>query len=113
MKRFITVLGALAVAGMAHAAQPQANTQDETVPGAGNIAAPQGETTKPEPGDRNCLHYTGTRIASRSGPRSAAGKTQRPCSNGTIGRSYTREDIDRTGEIDIADALRKLDPSIH
>jgi hypothetical protein len=31
---------------------------------------------------------------------------------GDPGRTYTREDIEHTGAIDVADALQKLDPSI-
>jgi hypothetical protein len=29
------------------------------------------------------------------------------------GRSYDREDLDRTGQTNIADALRMLDPSVN
>jgi hypothetical protein len=29
-----------------------------------------------------------------------------------FGRAYDRDDIDRTGAVDLADALRRLDPSI-
>jgi hypothetical protein len=29
------------------------------------------------------------------------------------GRAYSRADLDRTGSIDLADALRRLDPAIH
>ncbi|MFD0740503.1 hypothetical protein ACFQZQ_14560 [Lysobacter koreensis] len=53
---------------------------------------------------RNCLRYTGTRIpASRLGDKGCVAAN---------GRVYSREDINRTGEVDIADALRKLDPAI-
>ncbi len=54
--------------------------------------------------DRNCIQYTGTRITSRD-------MEERDCV-AVNGRVYTREDLRRTGEIDIADALRKLDPAI-
>jgi hypothetical protein len=65
------------------------------------------------PGDKlaaqtpyNCLQYTGSRI------RTADRKTGKPaCAQGP-GRSYGRDDLDRTGQVDIADALRRLDPSI-
>lgn len=65
------------------------------------------------PGDKvaeqtpyNCLQYTGSRI------RTADRKTGKPaCAQGP-GRSYSRDDLDRTGQVDIADALRHLDPSI-
>ena len=55
--------------------------------------------------DRNCLRHTGTRIAARhrSGEECVA----------AIGRSHTRDDLDRTGEVDMAEALRKLDPAVN
>jgi hypothetical protein len=67
--------------------------------------------------DRHCLHYTGTRIISRyNTTRSAAARAKadkdKACV-GTFGRAYSREDIDRTGEVDLADALRKLDPAVY
>lgn len=71
--------------------------------------------------DRYCLQHTGSRIvarpdtARRNTSRSAARANldkNRPCLS-SFGRVYSREDIERTGEIDLADALRKLDPSIH
>ena len=54
--------------------------------------------------DRNCMRYTGTRILPRNKPA-------RECipRHGSV---YTREDLDRTGEVDIGQALRKLDTSI-
>ena len=68
--------------------------------------------------DRNCLRHTGSRIvATRNASRNRAArdgvaKSGQRCVAAN-GRVYSREDLDRTGEIDIADALRKLDPSIH
>ena len=53
---------------------------------------------------RNCLRYTGTRIVSRD-------KTGKRCV-ALNGRSYSREDIYGTGEVELSEALRKLDPSI-
>ena len=54
--------------------------------------------------DRNCMRYTGTNFVARNRPA-------RDCvpRHGSV---YTREDLDRTGEIDIGQALRKLDTSI-
>ncbi len=70
-------------------------------------------TASNAPGDRiadqtpsNCLQYTGSRI------RTADRKSGKPaCAQGP-GRAYGRDDLDRTGQVDIADALRHLDPSI-
>lgn len=103
MKRLmISLLGALAFTAAVQAAEPQATPANDTP------AAVQDEAKKPGVDDAYCLRHTGTRITSRTDNRKA-----RTCSNGMIGRAYTRDDLDRTGEISIADALRKLDPAIH
>lgn len=52
--------------------------------------------------DRFCVRDTGTRIKHRGHRQCLA----------VNGRSYSRDDIDRTGAIDLADALQRLDPSI-
>jgi len=59
--------------------------------------------------DRNCLRQTGSRITASHNAKVTKNKQQCAPFNG---RSYSREDIERTGETDIADALRKLDPSV-
>lgn len=50
--------------------------------------------------DTGCVRATGTRIDKRD---------KNGCT-GAPGESYSREDIDRTGAVDTADALRKLSP---
>ena len=112
MKTLITLLGALVIAGAAQAAQPQSNPPPSAVPNADAATVPQDEAKKPGTDDRTCLRYTGTRIADRADARTTD-KKRRTCNDGSVGRAYTREDLDATGEINIADALRKLDPSIH
>jgi hypothetical protein len=58
--------------------------------------------------DRFCLRETGTHIRKRATkPGSRAG-----CPSLQSGRVYTQDDLRMTGEIDIADALRRLDPAI-
>ncbi len=52
--------------------------------------------------DRHCLRATGSRIVR---------KDKYACL-GVPGRSYDRGDLERTGAIDIGDALQSLDPSI-
>jgi hypothetical protein len=52
--------------------------------------------------DNHCLRETGTRIRSKDKNR---------C-NYSAGRSYSREEIERTGSIDIGQALERLDPSV-
>lgn len=71
-----------------------------------SAAQVNGRNTVP---DRFCVRETGSRIAARRNARTA--KADQPCLP-VNGRSYTREDLDRTGSTDIAEALRKLDPSI-
>ena len=56
--------------------------------------------------DRNCLKHTGTRISPR------ADRNGRKCAN-AVGRAYNRDDLDRTGAVDLAEALRRLDPAVH
>lgn len=57
--------------------------------------------------DRNCLRETGSRIVARQNA-----KGQKRCT-GMPGHAYTREDLDRTGQINTADALRTLDASVY
>ena len=61
---------------------------------------------KDEVSDRNCLKETGSRLAPRPDSKG------RKCVNAT-GRSYTKEEMDSTGAIDLKDALRRLDPAVH
>lgn len=57
---------------------------------------------KPKLSNRNCVRETGSHIA----------KKDKNICNGLPGRSYDREDIERTGAMDIGQALERLDPSI-
>lgn len=52
-----------------------------------------------------CLTQTGTRIRTRDA------KTGKVACQGP-GRSYSRDELERTGQVDMADALRRIDPSI-
>jgi hypothetical protein len=56
-----------------------------------------------------CLQDTGSLITVRQNRQLA--KPDKKCAPAT-GRSYSRRDLDRTGSINAADALRRLDPSI-
>lgn len=60
---------------------------------------------KDEITDRNCLKHTGSRVI-------RADNKGRKCAIAT-GRAYNRDDIDRTGAIDLRDAIRRLDPAVH
>jgi len=114
MKRLmISLLGALAFAAAAQAAEPQAAEpqaaqSQEIASSANTMPGTQDATQTPDVNDRYCLRHTGTRIRHTADTR----RSDR-CHQMQNGRAYTREDINLTGEIDIAAALRKLDPSIH
>ena len=56
-----------------------------------------------KPGDRQCIRNTGSLIPAKKGQ----------CLQGVSGRSYSRQDLLNTGQINNAQALRMLDPSIH
>ncbi|KAF1706734.1 hypothetical protein [Pseudoxanthomonas sacheonensis] len=60
---------------------------------------------KDEIADRNCLKHTGSRVI-------RADSKGRKCAM-AAGRAYNRDDIDRTGAIDLRDAIRRLDPAVH
>jgi hypothetical protein len=51
----------------------------------------------------DCVRETGSRIKSK--------KDKKGC-NGLPGRSYGKDELDSTGEINVSDALGRLDPSI-
>jgi hypothetical protein len=53
----------------------------------------------------NCLKHTGSRLI-------RADNKGRKCAIAT-GRAYNRDDIDRTGAVDLRDAIRRLDPAVH
>ena len=96
------------------AAQAATDTADQT---AGQ--AEPARTVAARDNDTNCLRYTGSLIVAsenqrneREGSASDAGAAKPKC-NGSPGRSYTQDDIRRTGAIDLADALRRLDPAVH
>lgn len=59
--------------------------------------------------DRFCLRETGSRIPVVRRLDTQRSRDRCLTSNGRV---YTREDLDSTGRVDIADALRALDPSI-
>jgi hypothetical protein len=72
------------------AAQPSQPAADE---GQAKAKAPRAQPY--------CLHETGSRIR----------QTRERCA--AIGDAYDRGDLQRTGAIDVGDALRRLDTSIH
>ncbi|MGH8033120.1 MAG: hypothetical protein ACREO8_12350 [Luteimonas sp.] len=114
MKPLLTTALLLAVAC---AAQAQSGTSTAAAPppsgnGDATHADHASRTGHDTVADRDCLRETGSRITSSANNR--ARKAGKPASNcvAASGRSYSKQDLDRTGETNTADALRKLDPSI-
>lgn len=112
MKRLVSglfgaLLGTSALATAAWAAEP-AMQQDVQQTAAQPTRASDGTSARALD-DRHCLRYTGSRIQPRA---QKDGKDGSACTM-AAGRSYTRDDLDRTGEVDLADALRRLDTSIY
>jgi len=121
MKR---ILIASALFGLAFAAQAQSSAtvtvKDDADASAtttqasadGTVAANQKQD---ELTDRNCLRQTGSLITARSNTKASRDKRAQDghkCISAN-GRSYSREDIDRTGTTDLNEALRRLDPAVH
>ena len=109
MKRYALFAVTFGLA-FAAAAQTAAPTASEPAPPQSSAdtpaqAAPEKPSVKNDLADRNCLKETGSRVI-------RADSKGRKCANAT-GRAYNRGDIDRTGAVDLKDALRKLDPAVH
>lgn len=102
MTRFPMVCLALTILTGSGAA---ARAQDEQSPPAAKAATSPSQDAVHQlirPGDRHCLRSTGSLIPPKPGHCLPVN-----------GRSYSQEDLRRTGEINTADALRRLDPAIH
>jgi hypothetical protein len=112
------------LAGMSFAAAAQSQPQSPS-PGIGTAVQPvvQDELASEIPTrdvrDHSCLRETGSLISTAQNQH-ALRVARRNNPNGTLevkcaayGNAYTRQDIQRTGAIDLSDALRQLDPSIH
>lgn len=112
MKRlaFCFALFAMSMSAMAQSAalNPVENPAVAPVsePTATAQSASRDQAARNEVTDRNCLKETGSRLAPRPDNKG------RKCVNAS-GRAYSREDLDRTGAIDLSDALRRLDPAVH
>jgi len=89
----------------------QAQTQVQATPGPIDVAvSADAQIAADVASDKRtsnvgCVKETGTNIRPRD-PKTGKALCAGP------GRSYTRDQIDRTGQTNIADALRRLDPSV-
>ncbi|MBP6749293.1 MAG: hypothetical protein KA144_06605 [Xanthomonadaceae bacterium] len=89
----------------------------QTTPAADDVAQtssePSAQTSaaQPQPA-RTCLTLTGSRVTAQRNLRAAReGRPERECVN-SAGRVYSEDDIERTGQRSVADALRSLDTGI-
>jgi len=104
------VLGMGAFGASAQSVPADAQTPVQTAPAdaaaQSDALATQDAAANRRASNVGCVKDTGTNIRPRD-PKTGKALCIGP------GRSYSREQIDRTGQADIADALRRLDPSIH
>lgn len=103
----ITLSSLLPLAALAATPQPATATDVDAAPAVASAEPAAAAVATAAVVDRHCLRQTGSRIVTHRKT-----KGERDCLP-LPGRSYSREDIERTGETDIADALRRLDPSVH
>ena len=66
---------------------------------------------KPDAVASTCLQSTGSRIVANRNLRAERAGKPLQCANAP-GRVYTRDELDRTGRIDLYDALRALDTRV-
>lgn len=102
MKRLLAA-GVLGAAAFAVSADPPLQSDAD----ARAQAELEAEADVQKDADRNCMRYTGTHIQTR-----AMREKGKDCVV-AHGRVYSGDDLERTGELDIADALRRLDTSIY
>jgi len=89
------------------AALANAQSVDVTATATKDVAATEQVSISADKSDvtiakTNCITQTGSRIKS----------TDKKGCNGKPGRSYDKDDIDRTGALTVGEALERLDPSI-
>jgi hypothetical protein len=118
MKRilFATMLAAMATSAFAQSTTGQDAQDAATTPMAQSVPQEQVASSTDDPAkvdvnDRNCLRSTGSLITANQNARNEKAGKPPVCANAS-GRSYTSEDIHRTGAMNTVDALRQLDTSI-
>lgn len=103
----IPSLIAAGLLGISACVAPQQKAESSHMPAAASVTSSDAKRIA----DRYCLRATGSRIVARDSRTEKVKDFDQRCLAAN-GRVYTREDIERTGEVDLAKALRKLDPSI-
>lgn len=120
MTRTLATLLLVAVSGVAaaqtvtvtnEAGQTEtARTEPTTTPDQA-ATSDQATVASAEVASKTCLRSTGSRIVEARNLRAQREGKPQQCTN-AAGRVYTREDLDRSGYVDLGDALRALDTSI-
>lgn len=102
-KSLLVAITAVLMGGAISAAQAQAPTPQPASSAQPAAAVAQRPANKavPAPGTRQCIRDTGSHIPPPKGQCLPV-----------AGRSYNRQDIQRTGAITVGSALRMLDPSV-
>lgn len=95
MSRYIIVFALLLAATCTSTVAQAQSVADSPLP-----AQPEARQAN-RPGERNCIRDTGSRIPVKKGQCLPV-----------AGRSYSQQDLQRTGEPDLGPALQKLDPAI-
>lgn len=95
------VLSAFALGASAQTPAPDAAVQAQN--NSADVTVVTGDKDKEKINDRYCLRETGSHIVS---------KHKKSCISSANGTAYNRDDIDRTGATDLAEALRRLSPSV-
>lgn len=108
MKRHMLASALLALASVANA-QSVTIIDEEPQQAMDTDTTGMAEGRDGEFADRLCLRQTGSRIVEARNLRTRNGNKECVSRNGRV---YTRADINQTGAVDLADALRRLDPSI-
>jgi hypothetical protein len=108
MKKLILATALIAAAGLGGVAVAQTPADATATVTAAQVAAGNPAATSdagsrqvPAPGSRNCVRETGSHIP--------------PPKGGCLpvnGSSYSRTELERTGELGIGQALRDLDPNV-
>ena len=86
---------------VSYSASPLLLAQSPSAPSLAQSSAQQSAPRAARPNDRNCIRDTGSLIPAKKGR----------CLPVT-GRSYSQQDLLRTGQPDLGEALQQLDPSI-
>jgi hypothetical protein len=110
MTRFLFAALLVACCGTA-AAQTVTVSQDTGETETMQTSAAETTPAQTEEPARTCLRSTGSRIVASRNLRAEKDRKPQGCAV-AAGRVYTAEDLDRSGHMNLADALRSLDTSI-